>query len=86
MLGLVGGLEQRMTETDGAINPNALSVGTAEREKLRHARQNAAIHWRAIEIHYSYDAAQRSPVGPSRKPFSALRSVSDDRLSNFQLL
>ena len=63
MLGLISGLKERMTEADGAVNPNVLSVGTAERKKFRHARQHAAIHRRTIQIDYPDYAAHRSFPG-----------------------
>src|ERR1700724_2481459 len=63
MLGLISGLKQRMTEADGAVNPNLLSVRTAERKKFSHARQHAAIHRRTIQIDDPDYAAHRSFPG-----------------------
>src|ERR1700722_4122135 len=61
-----------MTEAGRAVDHNALSVGAAEGKEFCHASQHAAIHRRAIQIHYSYNATHRRFLGLLRHDASQL--------------
>src|ERR1700731_4190694 len=83
MLGLISGLKERMTEAEGAVNPNVLSVRTAERKRSRHARHHAAIHRRTIQIDYPDYTAHRSfPAYCATMRLSAELGVTESQLTH----